>query len=695
MVRVLTREVLEGLGVVVEEARDGLEALERFKQGRGNYDLVLLDLNMPKMDGFMVCTELKALPGGEQATVVVITGSEDQESILKAFEVGATDFITKPIKWPILTEHLRYMLRARDTLRELCESEYRLSEAQRIAQLGSWEWNVRTGEGKWSKETFGLLGKKEWDTSASYAAFLDSVHPQDRAAVSTAVGEAIQSIGQFSIEHRILMPEDEVRVVHTQGMVLVGENGVPDLVRSVVQDITARKQSEARIHRLAYYDEMTGLPNRELFREHAGNLLAGAVREATKVAVIFLDIDRFRRINDSMGHAVGDLLLKSIAERLSSCVRGSDTIAKAQSSEFEGYSLARLGADEFMLLIGGLQREEHATKFAQRILDELSAPLIAQETEVFITGSVGISLYPNDGGDVDTLLKHADTALEHAKNAGGNCFRFFSSDMNQRARERIGIEAQLNRALENDELRVHYQAQTSLSTGKLVGLEALLRWRPDGGAPISPGEFIPIAEETGLIVPIGKWVLNTVCAQLAAWQADGHAVVPVAVNLSARQFENQNLEDDIRESLETSGVDPRYLELELTERVIMSDAEETRRKLEALKSLGVRLSVDDFGTGYSSLSYLKRFPLDAMKVDQSFVKDLHKDSVDEGIVRAIVALAKSLNLTTIAEGVETDIQRAILAKLGCDWYQGYLFGRPEPASKIVSLLYASRTSAAN
>jgi diguanylate cyclase (GGDEF)-like protein len=415
-------------------------------------------------------------------------------------------------------------------------------------------------------------------------------------------------------------------------------------------------------------------------------MLALAAREGKQLAAMFLDIDRFRRINDSMGHGAGDDFLKAIAERLSACVRRSDSIGKVRKSELGDFALARLGADEFMLLIGGLLRAEHAGAFAQRVLDELSQPLTVQDTEIFITASIGIALYPGDGEDVDTLLKHADTALEHAKRAGGNCFRYFSPEMNRLMHERISLETRLNRALENGEFRLHYQAKTSLATGEVVGLEALIRWYPDENSAIPPAQFIPIAEETGLIVPIGRWVIKAVCQQMADWREIGIALVPVAINLSARQFDDRHLDRDIMQALEVARLDPGLLEFELTERVIMSGAEETRRKLEALKSIGVRISIDDFGTGYSSLSYLKRFPIDCLKIDRSFVKDLYKGSVDEGIIRAIIALAASLNLTTIAEGVETNLQESLLRAMGCDWYQGFLFGRPEPATQIVSVL---------
>jgi diguanylate cyclase (GGDEF)-like protein len=691
MVRLLTREALEGLGVMVEEASDGLEAVTRFWERP--FDLVLLDLRMPHKDGFAACSELKALPGGQEATVVVITGLDDHTSIRKACELGAADFITKPLNWPILVQRLRYILRAQEASRELRDSEARLSEAQRIAKLGSWEWDIASGVAQWSHQTFRILGKDPATFPPSYSALLESVHPEDRASVTQALVEAVQKSGAFAIDHRVIGNDGSVTVVHSQGFVVVDDLGKPARVRSVMQDITQRKRNEERIHRLAYYDELTGLPNRDLFFQHAKSMIAGAERDATKVALVFLDLDRFKRINDSLGHSAGDELLRAITSRFTNVVRRSDVIGKWDREEAAPSPLARVGADEFAILVRGLRRAESAGNFAQRLLEDLSEPFDSFGQEIFLTASIGIALYPNDADEVDGLFKHADVALEHAKRAGGNCFRFFASAMNAKARERLSLETRLNRALERNELSVYFQPQTSISTGQLMGLEALLRWFPADRPPISPAEFIPVAEETGLIAPIGAWVLDTVCAQLAAWRRDGHRTVPVAINLSARQFDERDLARNVRSALDSNGIEPSSIELELTETVIMRDAEETRRRLELLKGTGVRLAVDDFGTGYSSMSYLKRFPLDTLKIDRIFIKDLSVSAVDADIVKAIIALAKSLRLTTIAEGVENDAQRAMLAKLGCDWCQGFLVSPAVAASEIASLLPADRAVA--
>ena len=687
MVRALSRDLLEDLGASVDDAGDGQEALDRFRQAQGHYDLILLDLVMPRMDGFTVCSTIRALAGGEEITIVVITAANDHESIFKAFEAGATDFITKPINWPIFAQRLRYILRARETLFKLRNSEQDLSEAQRIARIGSWEWDLASDAMRWSRETWRLIGTDP-DTDATYAALLHSVHPEDRAAVSTAIGAAIQRVGEFAVEHRICLPTGETLVAHTQGMVSADATGSPAQVRGVIQDITDRKRNEERIYHLAYYDELTGLPNRDLFVEHLSRALPIADRNQTKSAVIFIDLDRFKRINDSLGHTAGDQALRIIADRLSNYTRRSDTVGRLASKPPMSLALARHAADEFMVLIDGLQDVEHAGTICGRILAEIARPLNLGNAELFVTGSLGVTLYPADGSDINSLWQNAHIALEHAKKSGGNCFRFYSPNMNQQAAERLNIESKLNRALEKQELSLYYQPQVHVTSGKLLGFEALLRWHPEGQAPISPVEFIPVAEETGLILPIGRWVVETACAQLSQWRDKGLPLVRIAVNLSARQFANPNLAAEIQTILETHGIEPQYLEVELTESVIMRDVEEAQRKLKMLKDIGLRIAVDDFGTGYSSMNYLKRFPLDILKIDRCFIQDLHQNQTDEDIAKAIIALSQSLNLVAIAEGVETEAQRDILARLGCECYQGFLFSRPEPATIVEKWLRA-------
>jgi diguanylate cyclase (GGDEF)-like protein/PAS domain S-box-containing protein len=687
MVRVLARSSFSQLNLEVYEVENGAEAVALFEQRP--FDLVLLDLEMPVMDGFSACTKIRTLPGGDTATLIVVTGLDDANSIQRSYELGATDFVTKPINWSILTQRMRFILRAREAFQALQENQAKLSESQKIANLGHWEWDVKNNQAEWSDQLYMILGKAPETCRPSYASFLQVVHPQDRAMVNRAIGYAVEKVESYSLEHRILLSDGVERNVISQGRALSGVSGQVLKVRSVVQDVTERKQAEDRIYHLAYYDNLTGLPNRDMFKEYASRLLNAAQRDGTKAAVILMDLDRFKRINDSLGHNAGDELLKEVATRINNCVRQSDLIAKLHNIDDLPYSLARPGGDEFMLLVRGLERTEGVANFVQRLLNEMSQPVFTKEHEIYVSASIGIALFPSDGEQQDTLLSNADIALGHAKEAGGGCFRFYAKEMNQWANERINLEARLNRAIENDELQLYYQPQISLINGQTVGFEALLRWQPEGGKLIPPNDFIPIAEETGLILDIGAWVLNRACQQLKSWQTQGYSLVPVAVNLSARQFTEQDLVKMIVTELNSADLSPELLELELTERVIMRDVEENRIKLQSLKDIGVKLSVDDFGTGYSSMNYLKRFPLDVLKIDRSFVKDLESDTNDEAIIRAIVALSKGLGLTTIAEGVETEQQRQLLRSIGCDLMQGYLVSRPVPAEAAASFLATS------
>jgi diguanylate cyclase (GGDEF)-like protein len=428
-----------------------------------------------------------------------------------------------------------------------------------------------------------------------------------------------------------------------------------------------------------------------MFISHAARTLDASRRSGTKLAVILLNLDRFKRINDSLSHEAGDQLLQIVAERISSHGLQTGT-GDGGAPEESPFFAARSGGDEFMILLSGLRRSERISKFLRQLLGELARPVRVDQQEVFITARMGISLYAEDGEDLPTLLVNADTALSRAKREGGNCYRFYAKDMNLRAKERLSMEAQLNRAIDNEEFRLFYQPQINLATGALEGFEALLRWFPGRDRVVSPAEFIPILEETGLISPVGEWVLNAACSQLKAWVEEGYEPTRVAVNLSANQFRHEQLASSIQKAIDAHGVMPACLELELTETIIMQDAAKNRETLMALKEIGLRLSVDDFGTGYSSMSYLKLFPLDTLKIDRAFVMELEKGTNDESIVRAIVALSKGLGLNSVAEGVETVQQRELLAHLGCDIAQGFLISKPVPAQDAAAFLRANGKS---
>ncbi len=433
-------------------------------------------------------------------------------------------------------------------------------------------------------------------------------------------------------------------------------------------------EKESRLNYLAYYDVLTGLPNRTLFQDRLDQALTSANRREGRLALLLIDLDDFKHINDSLGHHAGDLLLQQLATRLAGSLREGDTVA-------------RIGGDEFVSILSNVASEEDASVVTQKILKLAAEPYTIDGHELFVTCSIGISFYPKDGEDAETLLQHADAALYRAKKQGGNNAQFCTAEMNAKALQRLTLENELRHALKRQEFLLHYQPRVNLHSGEITGMEALVRWQhPKQGLLIPPGGFIPVAEDSGLIVPLGAWVLHTACAQNKAWQTAGFKPVCVAVNLSARQFRQQDLVELVTRTLQETGLDAAYLELELTESMVMQDVETTIVTLTRLKEVGVKFSIDDFGTGYSSLSYLKRFPIDFLKIDQSFVRDLNTDPDDAAIVKAIISMAHDLGLKVIAEGVETQEQKSFLQLGHCDEMQGYLFSKPVPAKELELLL---------
>jgi diguanylate cyclase (GGDEF)-like protein/PAS domain S-box-containing protein len=443
----------------------------------------------------------------------------------------------------------------------------------------------------------------------------------------------------------------------------------------VITDVTEREQHEELLEYQANHDALTGLPNRNLLADRITQALANARRYGQRLAVLFIDLDNFKFVNDSLGHALGDRMLVILADRLQKSIRSADTVA-------------RYGGDEFVIVISCLDRDDDAVTVANNVQAQISQPLTIDGYEFGITCSIGISLFPKDGDSVETLLKNADAAMYRAKEQSRNTFQFYTSEMNDRVVERMLLERHLRHALEQDEFEVHYQPQVDLATGRVCGVEALLRWRNPELGMVSPGRFIPLAEETGLIVPIGEWVLRTCCRQNKLWQNAGLPHLPISVNLSARQLQKRELCRIIEETLLETGLEPHYLELELVESMVTRDVEGAAAIMKELKGLGVQLAMDDFGTGYSSLSYLKRFPFDRLKIDLSFVRDIITDPESAAIARAIIAMAHNLNLRAIAEGVETREQLEYLRQHGCDEIQGFYVSRPLNAADLEALFRA-------
>jgi diguanylate cyclase (GGDEF)-like protein/PAS domain S-box-containing protein len=531
-----------------------------------------------------------------------------------------------------------------------------------------------------------LLGYTEQELAGQNIA--DVTYEEDREKSKELLGQLFaNSTPVFRLEKRYVRKDGTILWANTTISAIHGQEGNVLYGLAIIEDITESRTAAEKIRLLAYYDSLTGLPNRTFHKELVKRSIEHAHRHKEIFALIYIGLDNLKRINDTLGYGIGDLLLKAVADRLTYALRKSDYVARLNVDEHETVNvLSRVGGDEFMVLVHDLNQAQDVARTSRRLLEELSAPYDLGGQEVFITVSIGIALYPDDGTDVDDLLKNAEKAMRHTKNEGKNNFHFYSKSMHSSVSELLTLENDLHRALERNELVLYYQPKVDAATRMVKGMEALIRWNhPDRGL-IPPMQFIPIAETSGLILPIGEFVIRTVCGQIKTWQEAGYQQVNIALNVSGRQFDQQNLIEIVQEALQDSMIFPQCLEVEITESTIMRNPEKAVQILTDLKAIGLRIAIDDFGTGYSSLSYLKQLPLDFLKIDQSFVKGVASDPKDQAIIRTIIAMAHSLNLKTIAEGVETEEQLSFLQEHGCDEIQGYLFSRPLPAEEIQGIL---------
>lgn len=563
------------------------------------------------------------------------------------------------------------------------DSEASLAVAQHMAQIGSWEVvfdnpvDFKNSRSRWSDEVFRILGYEPGEIVASMENFLNAVHPADRERFTKPIGEQVASGSDNKIEHRIIRPDGSERIIQQISELVIDPiTNKPTKLIGTAQDVTERKHAEQKLAYLAQLDKLTGLPNRHMFYDRLTQTLAQAQRTGGRIACMFIDLDNFKNVNDTYGHGMGDKLLIQVAERLRQCLRSGDIVG-------------RIGGDEFAVLLAHVARTDDAGAVAQKMVSALATRYKLDEHEANISASIGIAVYPGDGGDADEVLRNADTAMYRAKEQGRNNYQFYLPQMNERLAQRQQLETRLRGALERHEFMVYYQPKVELGGGAVSGFEALLRWRHPQRGIVSPIEFIPVLEDTGLIVPVGEWVLRTVCAQIKAWQAEGIAPKSVAINLSARQFQKKPLDAFIGCIVE-SGIDPALIKLELTESLLMKEVAETVQSLATLKASGVRLSMDDFGTGYSSLAYLKRFPLDELKIDRAFISDVTTNPEDAEITLTIIRLAHSLNLMVVAEGVETEAQLNFLRAHGCDEIQGYYFAKPLNVEDCTQMLREGR-----
>jgi diguanylate cyclase (GGDEF)-like protein len=568
-----------------------------------------------------------------------------------------------------------------DHVARLRESQKQLADAQHLAHIGSWELDLEKGLLSGSDEFRAILGLPDDDVPLAPGLALDAVHADDRKGLEAAIRTCVSERSILRLDCRVALADAETHIVHLQAELRTDSEGRPVSLGGTMQDVTERKRSEEQIRFLAYHDSLTGLGNRLLCTERLDLAITQARRQDRLLGVLFIDLDRFKRINDTLGHSLGDSLLQGVADRVVASVRETDWIGRNESSS----SISRLGGDEFTVIVGGLQDAQDLGKVARRISAALTRPFSLGGHEVVISCSIGISVFPDDGLDSESLLRNADAAMYHAKEQGRDNYQFYTESMNEVSLRRLLIENKLRRALEREEFELHYQPKVSLSTGEVTSVEGLLRWREPETGLISPGVFIPIAEETGLISPIGDWVLREACRQIAEWSRAGMSL-PVSINLSTHQFRSSELANQIIGTLERFDVDPALLELEITESTIMHDPDSVVADLLRLREAGLRISVDDFGTGYSSLSYLKELPVDALKIDRSFIHEIETDPDAAALAASIVSMGRALGLRVIAEGVEKEAQRDMLAEWGCDEMQGFLFSPAVPAAVLPSKL---------
>ncbi|MFZ2650177.1 MAG: EAL domain-containing protein [Burkholderiaceae bacterium] len=684
MVRLMAKAALVEAGYDVAEAESAEAGLARFE--RAPADLVLLDLLLPGMDGYEACRRLRSHPAGQHIPIIVMTGLGDRQSIHKAYECGATDFITKPMVWDLLPYRVRYALRSSQALHHSVRNQALLSSSQRIANMGSWEWLVARDCLSYSEELERIHGTAPGMAQGdARARLLSMVHAGDRELVEAALARTLRDGEPYSMEFRIVRSDGHVRHLFEQTDVERDSAGAVFAVRGIRHDITQRTEAARRIHCLAYVDALTGLPNGTLFRDMVQQWLLYAARRELRCAVAMINLERFELINDTLGELISNQVLQAVSQKLRDCVRIEDPkglIDAATSQE----PLARLGTGEFSIFLADIGTPEQALRVVRRIAETLAERIVVDGHELTLGASIGIAIAPDDGDDGDTLLRNAGTAMHAARREGRSQVRLYNQTMGQVMRRRHTLEIELGKALECGELRVFYQAKVDARSRRAVGAEALLRWQHPQRGLVSPAEFIPVAEESGLIVPITDFVVSTVCGQLAQWQHGAIQAVPVSVNLDARTLQDEGLVERIRSALECAGIHHSLLEFEVTETSLMKDLDSAARVLRDLKSLGFKLAIDDFGTGHSSLTYLKRFPFDILKIDRGFVKDLPHDKNDAALTSAIIAMGRSLNLELVAEGVEKTEQADFLTQLGCHLVQGFLFSRPVPAEQFTELL---------
>jgi diguanylate cyclase (GGDEF)-like protein/PAS domain S-box-containing protein len=665
---------LQRHGFEVVTAVDGPHALEL--TAARDFALVLLDIEMPRVSGLDVLREIRRRRSASELPIIMVTARQESADIVEALNSGANDYVTKPVDLPVALARIQAQLARQRAEAALRESEERYALALRGANDGLWDWNLRTDEIFFSERWKEMLGLSNETVAGVPDEWFQRVHSDDIDRLRTNVAAHLEGLTpHLESEHRVLHADGTYRWMLARGVAVRDTAGRAHRMAGSLTDITEGKVS----------DPLTGLPNRVLFLDRLGQSMERAKRHGSVSAVLFVDLDRFKLVNDSLGHEAGDRFLAAIANRLERSVRTVDTVARVNSE----VTVARIGGDEFTILLEHVRHVSDAVRVAERIQECLKRPFVLDGRQLFTSASIGIATSETAYSDPQELLRDADTAMYRAKALGKARCEVFDVRMREAAIARLAVETDLRRAIEQNEFELHYQPIISLATGMLSGFEALVRWRHPQRGLVSPQDFIGIAEETGLIVPLGAWVLNRACTQMSEWHRahPSSAGLTMHVNLSAKQFVHPDLATEIAGILQATGLPPSSLNLEITESAVIENPDSVIGVLEALKALGLRISIDDFGTGHSSLSYLHRFPIDALKIDRSFVNTMTMEQ--SSIIQAIVALAQALRLEVIAEGIETVDQLSRLSQLGSDSGQGYLFAAALQAPDAESMLTSS------
>jgi len=681
----LTAIALRERGFEVVEFTDGQSALDQVDAVAP--DMIVLDALMPGLDGFATCSALRARGGYAQMPVLMLTGLDDDASIDRAYRAGATDFFVKSMQWSLLAGRLRYMLRASRTRVELERSKFKLARAQDLARMGSFDWRrgERMGHLWLSPEALRVLGRNPSDR-LELRGLLRMVGAGQRRGLIRMLSDVVAHNAVLATDVQVVLYDGRQRIIHVEAEAEF-EHGHGVGYTGVFQDVTDRRVAEDRIRHLANFDALTGLPNRRQLIWRTERALEHARRLGHNAALLLIDLDRFKNVNDTLGHAAGDELLMEVARRLRSCVRHSDQVmegtleAAGSRSHRTLEAVGRLGGDEFVALLPEVGDESDAQRVADRILETMRHPIFVAGQECFVTASVGVAMFPRDGINLVDLMRNSDVAMYAAKSAGRNAATIYSPHLGGRGRDKIELETHLHKAIERNELVLYYQPKIDVRAAKMVGAEALMRWQR-GGTLVPPGDFIPLAEETGLIVPLSEWAVKEAARQARIWQQNFGFADSIAVNLPSRLFERSDLVENIHQSVSAYGVPHKAIQLEITENNLMKDLHNVSLSLHRLNEIGVEISIDDFGTGYSSLAYLTTLPISELKIDRSFVRDLGITPQSSAVVSAIIALARSLGLRVIAEGVENLRQMEVLHRLGCGVMQGFLFSKPLPPDDL-------------